>query len=129
MLCPAVVNLPTTAKSAFSFAALIEVERLLGRRCVRVLFSLFQQLVEFSFQNFLMTLVLIERLLEDFASACFLTLQFLHGNADVFNRSGPLVLHVTDDCLQLRIDLKHCFAAWTPHFDEVAIAFRHTVKS
>ena len=108
--------------------ALVEIEWLFWRGSVRIIFGLLEQLVEFSFEHLLMVLVLRERFLEHLIAARLLSFELLDSRADVFNGRRFLVFAITDDGLELGINLECRLAARAAYFHQVAFSFGHTAN-
>jgi hypothetical protein len=104
---------------------LIEIEGIFGRRSVGIFFGLLEQLVEFSLEYLLMALVLVKRFLEHLATPRLFSFEFLNCGAKVLDGRGFLVFGITDDGLELGINLKCCFAARAAHLHQVSFSFGH----
>ena len=97
--------------------ALIEVERPLRLGSVGSILGVLQQLVELALQNFLVTLVILEGLVERLGTPGLLALQLLHRGAEVLNRPRLLMLFVADHRLERGVDMQRRLAAGTSDFD------------
>src|SRR5271155_1952894 len=107
---------------------LVEIEGLFGRGGIGIVFGLLKQLVEFSLEHLLMALVLRERLLEHFVPPSLFSLELLDSRADVLNRRRLLVFAITDDGLEVGINLERRFTARAAHLHQVAFSFGHTAN-
>jgi len=75
-----------------------------------------------------MALVLRERFLENFIAPCFLSFELLDSGADVLNGRRFFVFAITDDGLELGINLECRFAARAAHFHQVTFSFGHNAN-
>src|ERR1700733_8876916 len=96
---------------------------------IGILLGLLEQFVEFPLQHLLMALMLIKRLLKDFAAPRLFAFQLLNGGANVLDGRWLLVLFEADYGFEFRVDLKHRFAARAAHFHKLAFAFGHRTYS
>ena len=104
---------------------LVEIEGSFGLRCVRILFGLFEQLVELSLQNLVVALVVCKRLFECLGSPCFFAFELLDCRANVLNDRWFLVLLVAYNRLQIGVDLKGRFTTGAADLNQLTFAFRH----
>jgi len=94
-------------------AALIQID-IPARRCqVRILLSLFQQLVEFLFEHLAVRFLHFELFAENLVAASCLTLQLGHRRRQIFDRGRLLGHCVRDYGPRLGIDLQNRAATGT----------------
>jgi hypothetical protein len=108
---------------------LIKIKRSFGLGSVGIFLGLLEQFVKFSFQHFVVTLVIFERLSECLGATRFLSFQLLDRNADVLDHGRFFMLLVTDDGLKIRVDLEDRFATRAAYLKEFTFSFRHKANS